>query len=216
MTLMERAQTGVLRAVQASPDPDAQEVSVGEMGAQGLLERQATVHDLQVTVPTETVHVLQVTVLMAAELEGHVLKATGPMATVHVLQVTVLMAADHADRVLKVTVLTETDHAHLVIVLMVAELEGHALQATVLMATVHDHLATDLTATDHDHLETGPMAIGAEVLTIEVAHHGSQEKAVTGHTVGGRVGTHGNKMLHRRTCRKAGVALHEGVPSKSG
>ena len=189
MTLMERAQTGVLRAVQASPDPDAQEVSVGEMGAQGLLERQATVHDLQVTVPTETDHAHLVIVLMVAELEGHVLKVTGPMAT---------------------------DHDHLATVLMAAELEGPALQATDLMATVHDHLATDLTVTGHDHLATVLTAIGAEVLTIEVAHHGSQEKAVTGHTVGGRVGTHGNKMLHRRTCRKAGVALHEGVPSKSG
>ena len=115
------------------------------------------------------------------------------------------MAAELVDLVLKATAPMATDHVLPVTVHTVAaELVDLVLKATAPMET------------DHVLQATVPTVIAEEVPAIEVAHRGSLEKVVIVHTSVDQVGTLGNKMHRRRTCRKAGVGLHEEVLSKLG
>ncbi len=174
---MERAQTGVRRAVRVSQDPDDRAASVGATVVLDLLEQPAIA--LMVAELVGRVH--KVTVLMEIGLNAQMAKVVQPGS--QRLQATVL----------QVTVPTAA----------VVELEDHV------------HPVTVLTATDHVLQVTVPTAV-AEVLTIEVAHHGSPVKVETAHTQVGQVGIPGNKTHRRRTCRRAGVVLHEGVRSRLG
>ena len=133
MTLMERAQIGVLRAGRAR---GGQEVSAGEMGDQGPLGQQATVP----TVAELEVHDPKVIVPMAIGLSGLTEKVvqpgnqrhrpTVPTEIDHVLLVTAHTAAvaELEGLVHKATVPTEIDHVLLVTVPPVIAEEALAIE----------------------------------------------------------------------------------------